>query len=67
MIFKKRTESPSYTNKYYIKAGRGGYNRAMEINKINHSCLPNCCGLSYMVDGWNHKIKKILKNMINCL
>ena len=45
MIFEKRTESPSYTNKYYIKAGKGGFNRAMEINKINHSCLPNCCGL----------------------
>ena len=45
MIFKKRTESPSVTNKFYIKVGNGGYNRAMEINKTTHSCLPNCCGL----------------------
>ena len=45
MIFKKRTTSPSTTNKYYIKTGKGGYNRAMEINKVTHSCLPNCCGL----------------------
>lgn len=44
MIFEKRTTSPSVTNKYYIKAGKGGYNRAMEINKTTHSCLPNCCG-----------------------
>lgn len=44
MEFKKRTTSPSVTNKFYIKAGKGGYNRAMEINKTTHSCLPNCCG-----------------------
>lgn len=45
MIFIKRTSAPSTTNKYYIKAGKGGYNRAMEINTITHSCIPNCCGL----------------------
>lgn len=45
MIFIKRTTSPSETNKFYIKAGKGGYNLAMEINKVTHSCLPNCCGL----------------------
>lgn len=45
MIFEKRVKSPSTTNKFYIKAGKGGYNRAMEINKTTHSCLPNCCGL----------------------
>lgn len=45
MKFEKRTSAPSATNKFYLKAGKGGYNRAMEINKITHSCLPNCCGL----------------------
>lgn len=45
MIFIKRTTLPSTTNKYYIKVGKGGYNRAMEINTITHSCIPNCCGL----------------------
>ena len=44
MYFEKRTTSPSATNKYYLKAGKGGYNRAMEINSSTHSCLPNCCG-----------------------
>lgn len=45
MKFVPRTTAPSSTNKYYLKAGKGGYNRAMEINKTTHSCLPNCCGL----------------------
>lgn len=45
MIFKKRTEAPSKTNKFYLKAGKGGFNRAMEINSKTHSCIPNCCGL----------------------
>lgn len=45
MVFEKRTTAPSETNKFYIKAGKGGYNRAMEIDKKTHSCLPNCCGL----------------------
>lgn len=45
MIFEKRTTAPSGSNKFYLKAGKGGYNRAMEINKVTHSCLPNCCGL----------------------
>lgn len=45
MVFKKRTSAPSTTNKFYLKAGKGGYNRAMEINSITHSCIPNCCGL----------------------
>lgn len=45
MIFKKRLETPSKTNKFYLKAGKGGYNRAMEINTKTHSCIPNCCGL----------------------
>ena len=57
MKFEKRTTSPSETNKFYIKAGKGGYNRAAEINEITHSCLPNCCGLSYMEDGLKVKNK----------
>lgn len=45
MIFEKRTTPPSESNKFYLKAGKGGYNRAAEINPKTHSCLPNCCGL----------------------
>lgn len=47
MKFIKRLTEPSNDNKYYIKAGKGGYNRAMEIDKNTHSCLPNCCGLAH--------------------
>ena len=45
MKFVPRTSAPSATNKFYLKAGKGGYNRAMEINKTTHSCLPNCVGM----------------------
>ena len=45
MKFIKRTTAPSTINKFYLKAGKGGYNRAMEINSKTHSCLPNCCGM----------------------
>lgn len=45
--FVKRTSAPSGTNKYYLKAGKSGYNRAMEINNSTHSCLPNCVGLAH--------------------
>lgn len=45
MIFKKRTSAPTESNKFYLKAGKGGYNRALEINTKTHSCIPNCCGL----------------------
>ena len=45
MKFIPRTSAPSATNKYYLKAGKGGYDRAMEINEKTHSCLPNCVGL----------------------
>ena len=47
MKFKERTTAPSQTNKYYLKAGKGGYNRAMEINSKTHSCLPNCVGMAH--------------------
>lgn len=45
MKFVTRTKEPTLTNKFYIKAGKGGYNRAVEINANTHSCLANCCGL----------------------
>lgn len=47
MKFVPRTEAPSATNKFYLKAGKGGYNRAMEINKNTYSCLPNCVGMAH--------------------
>lgn len=47
MKFVPRTTAPSSTNKYYLKAGKGGYNRAMEIDSKTHSCLPNCVGLAH--------------------
>lgn len=45
MKFIARKTAPSATNKYYLKAGKGGYNRAMEIDKKTHSCLPNCVAM----------------------
>lgn len=47
MKFVPRTAAPSASNKFYIKAGKGGYNRAMEINKVTHSCLPNCVAMAH--------------------
>ena len=47
MKFIARTTSPSADNKFYLKAGKGGYNRAMEINTRTHSCLPNCVGMAH--------------------
>lgn len=37
--------APSNNNKYYIGTGKGGYNKALVINTVNGSTLPNCCGL----------------------
>lgn len=45
MKFVKRLEAPTSDNKFYLKINKGGYNKAMEIDKKSHSCLPNCCGL----------------------
>lgn len=42
--FKERTTAPSLTNKFYIKTTKGGYNKAMAIDKKTGSVLPNCCG-----------------------
>lgn len=47
MVFEPRTTAPSKTNKFYLKAGRGGYNRCMEINKKTHSCLANCVAMAH--------------------
>lgn len=47
MKFIKRTTAPSADNKYYLKAGKGGYNRAMEINSKTHSCLSNCVAMAH--------------------
>ena len=43
--FKKRTTAPSYSNPYYLKYGRGGYNRCILIE--GNSCLANCVGYAY--------------------
>ena len=40
-----RKTAPSYSNPYYLKAGRGGYNRCILIS--GNSCLPNCVGYAY--------------------
>ena len=40
-----RTTSPSTTNPYYLKKGRGGYNRCILIQ--GNSCLANCVGYSF--------------------
>lgn len=42
--FKERTSAPTLTNKFYIKTTKGGYNRAVAIDKKTGSVLPNCCG-----------------------
>ena len=43
--FKIRKVAPAATNKWYIKTTKGGYNKAMMINRTTGSVLPNCCGL----------------------
>lgn len=45
MEFKKRTEAPSASNKYYISTSNGGYNKCIIIK--NGSCIPNCVGYAY--------------------
>lgn len=47
MKFVERTTAPSNDNKFYLKAGKGGYNRAMEINSKTHSCLANCVAMAH--------------------
>ena len=43
--YSPRTTAPSATNPYYLKAGRGGYNRCILIS--GNSCLPNCVGYAF--------------------
>lgn len=43
--YKPRKTAPSATNPYYLKAGRGGYNRCILIT--GNSCLPNCVGFAH--------------------
>lgn len=40
-----RLTAPSTTNPYYLKYGKGGYNRCILIS--GNSCLPNCVGYVY--------------------
>lgn len=40
-----RKTAPSYSNPYYLKYGKGGYNRCILIS--GNSCLPNCVGYAY--------------------
>lgn len=42
--FKERTSAPTSGNKFYIKTTKGGYNRAVMIDRKTGSVLPNCCG-----------------------
>ena len=46
VVFQRRTAAPSYTNKYYIKTTKGGYNKCMQI-KPDGSVLPNCVGYAW--------------------
>ena len=40
-----RLTAPSTTNPYYLKVGKGGYNRCILI--AGNSCLPNCVGYAF--------------------
>lgn len=42
MAFTPRLTAPSYSNKFYISTGNGGYNPCIRIS--GNSCLPNCVG-----------------------
>lgn len=45
----KETElkAPSESDRYYISTSKGGLNRAIVINKVTGSVLPNCVGYAY--------------------
>lgn len=43
--FTPRKTAPSESNPYYLKLGRGGYNRCILIQ--GNSCLPNCVGFAF--------------------
>lgn len=43
--YSPRYTAPSSTNPYYLKYGKGGYNRCLLIS--GNSCLPNCVGYAH--------------------
>ena len=43
--YSPRKTAPSSTNPYYLKLGKGGYNRCILIS--GNSCLPNCVGYAF--------------------
>lgn len=43
--YSPRLTAPSATNPYFLKYGRGGYNRCILIT--GNSCIPNCVGYAY--------------------
>lgn len=43
--YQPRVTAPSTTNPYYLKLGKGGYNRCILIS--GNSCLPNCVGFAF--------------------
>lgn len=43
--YSPRYTAPSATNPYYLKYGKGGYNRCLLIS--GNSCLPNCVGYAH--------------------
>lgn len=43
-IYTKRLTAPDKGNKYYISASKGGYSKALIINKETGETLPNCVG-----------------------
>lgn len=43
--YSPRYTAPTASNPYYLKYGRGGYNRCILIS--GNSCLPNCVGFAY--------------------
>lgn len=45
-IFKRRTECPKNTNKYYVHYSKGGYNTAVVIDKATGFVLKNSVGYS---------------------
>lgn len=47
MTFTPRWTAPAVNNKYYVGVGYGGYNKAIVIDSVTGSVLPNCVGYAY--------------------
>lgn len=60
MIFRQRTSEPSYTDKYWIQTGSGGYNKC--IYASGNSVLPNCFtgDTKIQTDKGTFSLKKLL-------